>query len=88
RYENTVPALKARRKLEELNKNEATKAKIKAEGDAKADREAPLLLYAAKNFLANNYPKQAMEKLQQIVDKFPTSKWAEDAKKQLADLKQ
>jgi TolA-binding protein len=87
RYENTVPALKARRKLDDLNKNEATKAKIKTENDAKADKEAPMLLARARDFVSNNMPKQAMEKLEQVVAKFPNSKYAEEAKKMLADLK-
>jgi hypothetical protein len=87
RYENTVPALKARRKLEELDKNEATRSKIKTETDAKADKEAPLLLASAKNFLLNNKPKEAIAKLQTVVEKFPDSKYAEEAKKQLAGLK-
>jgi TolA-binding protein len=87
RYENTVPALKARMKLEDLDKNEATRTKIKSETDAKADKEAPLLLAAAKNFLLNNKPKEAAEKLQIVIDKYPDSKYAQDAKKQLSDLK-
>jgi len=87
RYENSVPALKARRKLEELEKNEATRTKMKTEADAKADKEAPVLLASAKNFLLNSKPKEAMEKLQMVIDKFPDSKYAEDAKKQLTGLK-
>jgi hypothetical protein len=87
RYENTIPGLKARRKLEELDKNEATAAKIKTEVDTKADKEAPVLLTNAKNFISNNMPKQAMEKLQQIVEKYPSAKCAEEAKKLLAELK-
>lgn len=87
RYENTVPALKARRKLEELEQNEVTRTKIKTDMDAKADKEAPVLLASAKNYLLNNKPKQAMEKLQAVIDKFPNSKYAEEAKRQLAELK-
>lgn len=87
RYENSVPSLKARRKLEELDKNEATRTKIKTEMDARADKEAPNLLARAKDFLANLKPKEAAEKLQQVIDKYPNTKYAEEAKKQLAELK-
>lgn len=87
RYENSVAALKAKRKLDELNTNETTREKIKLETDAKADREAPILLASAKNFVSNNLPKQAIEKLQQVIDKYPDSKYAEDAKKQISELK-
>ena len=60
---------------------------MKTELDAKADREAPVLLNSAKNFASNHMPKQAIEKLQIVIDKFPNSKYAEDAKKQMAELK-
>jgi TolA-binding protein len=87
RYEHSVPAMKAKRKLDELNKNEATRTKIKEEADAKAEKEAPKMLLAAKNFVSNNQPKQAIEKLQMLIEKFPTSKYADEAKKQLGELK-
>ncbi|HYF48439.1 MAG TPA: hypothetical protein VEJ63_03485 [Planctomycetota bacterium] len=87
RYENTVPALKASRRLEELQKDAKVADKLKAESDAKADKEAPLLLNAAKNYVANNRPKMALEKLQTIVDKYPDSKYAEQARKQIEELK-
>jgi len=87
RYENTVPALKASRRLEDLQKDAKIADKLKAESDAKADKEAPLLLASAKNFIANNRPKMALEKLQVIVDKYPESRYAGDARKQIDELK-
>ena len=87
RYDNTVPSLKAKRKLEELSKNVETREKIKSEVDARADREAPVLISSAKNFVSNNRPKQAIEKLQLVIEKFPESKHAEEAKKLLSELK-
>jgi len=87
RYENSVPALKAKRRLEELAKNDETRTKIKTEVDAKADKECPALISSAKNFVANNLPKQAIEKLQLVIDKYPSSKYADEAKKQLSELK-
>jgi hypothetical protein len=87
RYENTLPGLKAVRKLDELNKNEEVKTKVKGELEARADKEAPLLLAAAKNFAANSRPKLAIEKLQTVIEKFPESKYAEQAKQQIEELK-
>jgi hypothetical protein len=87
RYENSVPQLKASKKVEELGKNEEVAAKIKADTNAKADKEAPVLLGAAKNYVANNRPKQAIEKLQLILEKYPDTRYAEDARKQLEELK-
>ena len=81
RYEGTVPAMRARRRIEELEGNEASRAKIKAEMDAKADREAPPLLNSARNFVLNNRPEEALEKLRLVIDKFPGSKYAEEANK-------
>jgi hypothetical protein len=87
RYENTLAVLKAKRKLDELNKNEDFQGKLKAEINVKAQKEAPLLLANAKNFVANNKPKLAIEALQQIVDSFPNTPFAEQAQKQLSELK-
>jgi len=87
RYDNTIASLKARRRIEALAANEETRGKLKTETDAKADKEAPILLGSAKNFIANNMPKQAVEKLQAVIDKFPDSKYAEEAKQKLAELK-
>lgn len=87
RYDNSIPSLKAKRKLDELNKNDATRERLKSELDAKAEKEAPVLLNSAKNYVANSMPKLAIEKLQQVVDKFPGTKYAEEAKKQIAGLK-
>lgn len=86
RYENSVAALKAKRRMNELQNNEESRGKIKAELSAKADKEAPLLLNAARNYMANNRPKLALEKLQSIVEKFPDSKYAEDARQQIKEL--
>ena len=88
RYENSIPALKAKRKLEELNRDDGTREKIKTEFNSKADKDAPVLLASAKNFVSNRMPKQAIEKLQTVVDKYPETKYAEEARKQIDELKQ
>ena len=86
RYENSIAALKAARKIDELNKNEETRATLKKEFLAKADKEAPSLLNIAKNYANNNQPKAAKEKLVTVIDKYPDTPYAEEAKKQLETL--
>ncbi|MFH0938757.1 MAG: hypothetical protein V1899_05705 [Planctomycetota bacterium] len=87
RYENSVPALKAARKLDDFNKNEGMRAKLKAEINIKADKEARPMLNLAKNYLANNKPQMAIEKLRQVIEKFPDTSYAEQAKNEIEQLK-
>ena len=87
RYENTLGALRAKRKLDSLNSDENLRAKLKAEVQAHADKEAPILLANAHNFVLNHQPKLALEKLQIVLDKFPGTPYAEAAQKQLDELK-
>jgi outer membrane protein assembly factor BamD (BamD/ComL family) len=42
---------------------------------------------SANNFIKNNLPKQAIEKLQTLVDKYPESPQAEQARKQIEEIK-
>jgi len=86
RYEHSIPALKAQRKIDELNKNEETRSRLKAEFAAKADKEAPQLLNAAKNFAANDMPKKAKEKLEIVMERYQGTPYADEAKKQLDSL--
>ena len=86
RYEHSIPALKATRKIDELNKSEETRSKVKSEFVAKADKEAPQLLTAARNYNNNNMPKSAREKLQTVLDKYPGTAYAEEAQKLLEGI--
>lgn len=86
RYDHTIPALRATRKIEELNRNEETRGKVKQEFTARADKEAPNMLRAAKNFNENNMPKAAREKLQLVMDKYPGTTYADEAKKMLESV--
>jgi len=86
RYENSIAALKATRALDDLNKNEETRAIIKKEFLAKADKDAPQLLAIAKNFVTNNQPKAAKQKLETVIDRYPDTPYADEAKKQLEVL--
>ncbi|HLX61925.1 MAG TPA: hypothetical protein VKX17_11645 [Planctomycetota bacterium] len=86
RYEHSIPALKANKLMEKLNKDEETRGQLKKEFLAKADQKAPQMLLNAKNCIVNNMPKQAKEILSTVVDKFPDTPYAEEAKKQMETL--
>jgi hypothetical protein len=86
RYENTLAALKGRKGAERLQNDEATRENLKTQLKAEADKEAPPLLNSARNFLLNHQEAQAKEKFQQVVEKFPGTDYAEEAKKELAKL--
>jgi outer membrane protein assembly factor BamD (BamD/ComL family) len=87
RYEHSISALKAQRKLDELSRNEDTRSRVKTEFSAKAEKEAPQMLAAAKNYAMNNMKKAAIEKLELVCDKFPGTQYEDEAKKRLAELK-
>ncbi|MBI3829629.1 MAG: hypothetical protein HY291_08940 [Planctomycetes bacterium] len=86
RFENSLAAMKAKRKLETLEKNEATRDQLKNDLQALAEKQAPALISSAKNFLSNNMPAQAKEKLRAVMEKYPGTTFAEDAKKQLDQI--
>lgn len=86
RYANTLPSMKATRKIELLQKNEASREQLKTDMQALAEKHAPALLTSAKNFLANSMPAKAKEKLRQVMEKYPGTTFAEDAKKQLDEI--
>ena len=86
RYDNTIPRLKADILLDKLNKNEETRALLKKEHLALADKEAPTLLRNAKNYATNNQPKAAKKNLDTVIEKFPDTPYADEAKKQLETL--
>ncbi|MCW8133996.1 MAG: hypothetical protein KIS92_26860 [Planctomycetota bacterium] len=86
RFENSLAAMKASRKMEMLQKNEASREQLKNDMQLLAEKNAPALLTSAKNFLTNNMPAQAKEKLRQVMEKYPGTTFADDAKKQLDQI--
>jgi hypothetical protein len=86
RFENSVPALKARRKVDSLQKDEATREALKTQLMAEADKEAPVILNAGRNFLLNNRPAEAKEKFRAVIEKFPDTTYAEQARQELEKL--
>jgi hypothetical protein len=87
RYENTVAQFKAKRKLDELNENDEARGKMKNEHDEKMEKDAPALIAAAKNYSSNHNAKLAREKLNTVIERYPDSRFAEEARKQLEALK-
>jgi hypothetical protein len=87
RYEGTVPVFKAKKRIEVLKTDEATRDALKTQLQATADKEAPPILNTAKNFLMNNQPGPAKEKFQIVVDKYPGTTYAEEAQKEIEKLK-
>jgi TolA-binding protein len=87
RYENTLAALKGKKAAEKLQNDEATRENLKTQLKAEADKEAPPLLNSGHNFLLNHQEAQAKEKFQQVVEKYPGTDYAEEAKKELAKLR-
>lgn len=86
RYEGTVPVFKAKKRIEVLKTDEATRDALKQQVQAVADKEAPPIINTAKNFLMNNQPGPAKEKFQMVIDKFPGTTYAEEAQKEIEKL--
>jgi len=87
RFENSLAWVKATKKLEALNNNAEVKAALKGEMNAKAEKEAPGLLSTAHNFALNNDFAKAKEKYALIVEKFPGTKFAEQAQSEMDKIK-
>jgi TolA-binding protein len=86
RYEGTVPVFKAKKRIEVLKTDEATRDALKAQVQAVADKEAPPILNTARNFLMNNRPGHAKEKFELVVQKYPGTTYAEEAQKEIEKL--
>ena len=87
RYEHSLPAMKAGKRLAELHGDVAVQERVKANFLFRADKNAPGLLNSAKNYVTNGMPKKAIEKLQTVIDKYPNTLYAADAQKMLGELK-
>jgi predicted esterase/ribosomal protein L15E len=75
-------AVKAR--YDELKSNPAIQASAKTQS---AERECKGWLSTADNYISNGLPDKAKPHLQKILDKYPGTPWATEAKKRLATLK-
>jgi len=87
RYEGTVPVFKAKRRIDALKSDEATRDAVKEQMQAVADKEAPPILNTARNFLMNDKPAQAKEKFRVVAEKYPGTTYAEQALAEIEKLK-
>jgi len=83
-YEGTPTAKKAAAKAEEVRADEGVRAKLRAAEEAKYCRSR---LSMGRNFAKNGMIEQARKKFQEIIDRYPESSWADEARKELANLR-
>jgi len=69
---------------EQLKSDPAVRASARSQS---ADRECKGWLSTADNYINNNLPEKAKPYLQRILDKYPGTAWAGQAKQRLASLK-
>jgi len=86
KYPDEVAALKARTKLQELEKSTDVQASLKADSNLRADKVCPKWVSMAKNYVMNNQKDRAREYLLRVVAEFPESTYADEAVKMLAEL--
>lgn len=86
RLANTALALKAHQAFERLSKDPKAKLWISTEQMIEEDKKALVALNAAKNFLMNRMQDQARTRLREIVEKYPESRYAVEAKKLLTEI--
>ena len=86
-YPDSVQALKAKLRLKAMNEDEAiAKAIADAQKNA-ADTECPRLLIMARNFATNKLYDQARGLYEKLIQKYPESDYAKEARKALEELK-
>lgn len=83
-FADTAAGRDAARRLGELRGDEALMAKIKAE---QARRECEGWLKSADNYAKNGMADKAREVLKKLIDKYPDTEYAKQAKDKLAGLK-
>ncbi|MCX7804626.1 MAG: tetratricopeptide repeat protein, partial [Planctomycetota bacterium] len=87
RHPESVPAVRAEKRLAVLEKDAAVQEKVKAEIAAEAEAQAPAIFNIAENFMKSGMNDSAREKLNMIIEKYPGTPQAEEAKKKLDALK-
>lgn len=87
KHPDSVPAVRSEKRLAALEKDEAIQEKVKAEIAAEAEAQAPAIFNIADNFVKIGMKDSAREKLVLIVEKYPGTPQAEEAKKRLEALK-
>ena len=86
KYPGQVAALKARKRLEALEKDPAVQEALKVDKELLAEKLCPKWMNMANNYILNDQKGRAKEYLLRISDEFPGTSYAADAKKKLAEL--
>jgi tetratricopeptide (TPR) repeat protein len=81
-----LAALRARVAADRIRSDPDKMAWVREAMEAEAERECPMLLNLAKNYLMNDDTARAREKLQKVVEDFPGTTYAEDARAMLDAL--
>lgn len=87
RYADTIAAIQAGKKAAKLQQDLPRLEASNTESAAKSEAKASALLLSAQNLLANKLRPEAMEKLRQLVESYPDSRSAIEAKKLLNSIK-
>jgi len=86
KYPDSVQALKAKLRLEAMRKDEAIAAALKEGAGKTAEAKCPGWLATGRNFVANGKPDQARPYFQKVIDNYPDSSYAKEAKQALDEL--
>lgn len=86
KYPDSVQALKGKLRLEAMKKDEAIAAAMREGAGKTADLECPKLLGEARNFLANDMPDRAKPLYRKVIENYPDSEYAKEAKTALEEL--
>lgn len=86
KYPDSVQALKAKLRLEVMEKDEAVVAALKEAAAKAAEADCTKWLKSARNYLANGMNDQARLLFRKVVDTYPDSDYAAEARKALAEL--
>jgi hypothetical protein len=86
-YQSTQFVKPAAARLEALTKDPKAQAAVAQETQALADKEGPELLDLAKQLVRNDNYERAAAKYKEIIDRFPGTRYAEEAKKELEKLR-
>jgi hypothetical protein len=87
RIDCQIPCLLARRMAQEITGNAVLRLAIASQRSTKNERESHALLASAQNLLLNKMPADAKDKLNRLLELYPDSSAAKDAKKLLDDMK-
>jgi TolA-binding protein len=86
RYPRSLEAMKARKRIEQFNQDIVISKALTESLEKEAALKAPVWMNMSDNFLKNKMPERARQYLDMIVEKYPTTEWADKARKKLEEL--